>query len=452
MQLFDLGAAEAVDGMKIGVIRPQEYLDAILSRIEATEPIVNAWEYIDSDEARRSAEELDADPQARSRLPLFGLPVGVKDVIHVRGQPTRADFEPYRGRVAAEDSGVAQALRDAGAILLGKTVAAQFAWSQDQPKTRNPWNTDHTAGASTTGSPAAVAARQIPVGIGTQTTSSLLRPSAYCGVVGMKPTYGRLSSYGVIPTSWSSDHPGLVTRSVRDAAFVLGPLARHDPRDPHSAVESLEDFVAEVDQGDVAPKLARVVDLFDLASTPVRDAADRAVAQLAQHGAEVRDVHLPMPMELLLAIHWIIHNGESAAIHYEQYSQEHDHYLPTVRTNVEVSELLPAALYVHARRWKRRLRPMMAELLSGIDALVAPTSSDTAPRIDAGRASHRLGDPSFQIPWTCFGLPNITLPTDVGMNHLPNALQFIGGAFADARVLRTASWCEKVFGSPASPL
>jgi aspartyl-tRNA(Asn)/glutamyl-tRNA(Gln) amidotransferase subunit A len=239
---------------------------------------------------------------------------------------------------------------------------------------------------------------------------------------------------------------------VGDAALALNAIAGYDSRDPHSAPQTPLDFVSGLRRERAVPRLGRVVDLFDRAKPEVRDAADAAVARLADAGAEIDDVELPMSMDLFLAVHWVVHNGESAAIHFDQFAREEDHYFPTVRANVQTSELLPAALYVHARRWKRRLRPMLESVFEHYDALIAPTSSDKAPRVDNSEGSHRMGDPSFQVPWTCFGLPNLTLPTGIGRDNLPDALQVIGGSMADARVLAVGQWCEEVFGRLPSPL
>ncbi|MBI2322945.1 MAG: amidase, partial [Chloroflexi bacterium] len=179
MQLHELTSTEAVRLMRAGEISPVDLVQALLDRIAATEPRVLAWEAVDADGALAAARQLDAKRRERPAADLlFGLPMGIKDVIHARGLPTTANFDPYRGAAVGEDAGVVQHLRDAGAVILGKTVTVQFAWGLHPPKTRNPWDFERTPGGSSSGSAAAVAARQVPAALGTQTGGSALRPAA----------------------------------------------------------------------------------------------------------------------------------------------------------------------------------------------------------------------------------------------------------------------------------
>lgn len=451
MTLWAKPAVEAVEQMRAGALGVGEFLEACLGRLHATEERVQAWEHLDEGAARKEAARLDALPLAERTGRLFGLPIGVKDVIDVAGQPTTAAFEPYRDAVAPTDAGLVEMLRSEQAILLGKTVTAQFAWSQDTPKTRNPWNLEHTPGASSSGSAAAIGARQVPATIGTQTTSSLLRPAAYCGAVAFKASYGVVSCRGVVPTAWSSDHPGVMTSSVADAGLVMDVLAQHDPGDPHSVLHQPTGLrEAAANPGD-APRLAVLVDLVERAGEPVRAAFERSRARLADAGARIDEVRLPFSFDLVLAMHWIIHNSDAAAIHFENFSRTPESYLPTVRTNIEVSELVPAPVLVHARRWRRKLEPEVAALFEGYDALLAPTSSDMPPLRDNPVKTNRMGDPSFQIMSNAFGLPAATLPSGVSAEGLPEAVQVIGPPFADARVLRSAAWCEQALGRISYP-
>lgn len=447
MQLYELDAASAVGAMRAGEVSPVDFVRALLERVAATEPTVQAWETVDAEGALRTAHHLEA--KRRERLPdalLFGLPVGIKDVFHARGLPTTANFDPYRGAAAGEDSGVVQHLREAGAIILGKTVTVQFAWGQDPPKTRNPWNLERTPGGSSSGSAAAVAARQVPAAIGTQTGGSTLRPAAYCGVVAIKPTFGRLSRYGLLPVSWTLDHPGIIVRSVRDAALLLQALARHDPRDSYSAAQRPEDFVAAAREPGAPPRLGLVRDLLERADPPVREAAEKSAERLAKAGAEVREVRLPAPMDALLALFVLISFTEGATVHAEQHAALAEHYAPGSRGNVEVGQLLPAAAYVHALRLRRRLRAQMDDLLSPVDALLCPTANNLPPDPST------TGNYSFQTIWTLFGYPSLTLPSGLSAERLPLALQVVGRLFDDRSVLRVGAWCEAVFGPLPAPL
>ncbi|MBI4506492.1 MAG: amidase, partial [Chloroflexi bacterium] len=357
-----------------------------------------------------------------------------------------ANFDPFRGQIVGQDAGVVRDLRAAGAIILGKTVTTQLASAPDGVQTRNPWNRAHTPGGSSSGSAAAVAARQVPAAIGHQSGGSVLRPAAYCGVVGLKPTFGRLSHYGLLPGAWTLDHPGVIVRSVADAALLLQALARHDPRDPYSAMQPSEDFVAAAREP-IVPRLGLLRDLLDRAQPSVRRATEDAAQRLARVGAEVREVRLPAPMELLLAVHRIIRIGEAAAAHAEVHARWADHYRPSVRALIEVGQLLPAAALVQAARLRRRLGTLLAAWAGEVDALVGPTASNPPPLAEAG-----TGDPSFQAPWTLLGFPNITLPISIGADGLPHGAQLIARPWAERRLLRIAAWCEGVLGPlPAPP-
>jgi aspartyl-tRNA(Asn)/glutamyl-tRNA(Gln) amidotransferase subunit A len=262
--------------------------------------------------------------------------------------------------------------------------------------------------------------------------------------VAIKPSFGRVSCHGILPTSWSSDHPGIVVRSVADAALVLQAIARHDPRDPYSQEQPSVDFVSATTEAGRPPRLGLVRDLLDRADPLVRAAAEATIERLARSGAEVREVRLPEPMDFLLAIHGIVHNAEGAAIHAERHARLAEHYLPSVRANVEAGLLLPAALYLTALRLRRRTREPMVDLASSVEALVAPTAPDLPPKIVGGPKHHPLGDPSFQAVWTSYGLPNITLPTGIGSMNLPHAIQLIGRPFGERDLLQTAAWCEAI--------
>lgn len=373
MELYNMTCTDAVQKMRRGEVSPSDMVRAMIERIEVTEPQVKAWEVLDAEAALATAHELEMQRgRRRSRQLLFGLPVGIKDVFHVRGLPTSANFQPYRGIAVGEDSGVVQHLREAGAIILGKTVTVQFASGVASPKTRNPWNLDLTPGGSSSGSAAAVAARQVPAAIGTQYGGSTLRPAAFCGVVGLKPTFGRLSRYGLLPVSWSLDHLGIFVRSIGDAALILQALARHDPRDPFSAIQTSEDFVGAANANGIAPRFGLLIDLMERADTSVRGGAEDASRQLVSAGAEVQEVRLPVSMELLLAVHFLLIECEQAEVHAEQLRDLPEHYETGLRARLEVGQLLPAVAYLHAARLRRRLRIEMLEMMSSLDGIIAP--------------------------------------------------------------------------------
>lgn len=446
MDLYDLTASEAVRMMRKGSLSPVEYLDGLLDRIRATEDRVKAWETLDIEGAQKVARWLETERRNRSGDILYGLPVGLKDVFHVKGLPTKANFEPYHGHVAKNDSGVARDLRATGAIILGKTVTVQFASGPGSPKSRNPWNTSLSPGGSSSGSGAAVGARQVPAAIGTQTAGSTLRPAAFCGAVGFKPTFGLISRRGLLPVSWSLDHAGLIVRSVADAALLLQALACHDNCDPYSVNQEPVDFVAAVDKPRKPPRLGLVLDLLERAEPEVQSATVAAIHQLVDAGAEIQEVRLPFALDLLTSVHYLIYVPEQAAVQSEQHSRLASYYYPKLRADIEVGQLIPACASIHAKRLQRKLRGQMEIFFDDLDGLIAPTAP-ALPK-DPGFGT---GDPILLKVGTLFGFPIISLPTTLSESRLPHAVQIIGRSFCDADLLGVAAWCESVFGPMRTP-
>src|SRR4051794_31979632 len=238
--LHELTAAQAARAIAARRVSPVELVEELLARAEQVEPIVGAWETLDAERAlaaARVAEQAIMDGPAELGA-LHGVPFGAKDIYDTAGLRTAAGFRPFDQRVPTVDCEPVARLKRAGAILLGKMVTTQFAQA-DPSRTRNPWHPERTPGGSSSGSAAGVAAREIPFALGSQTAGSVLRPAAYNGVIGLKPTYGRISKRGVFPLAWSLDHVGVLTRSVEDCGLFLSAVAGHDPADPASANQPL---------------------------------------------------------------------------------------------------------------------------------------------------------------------------------------------------------------------
>lgn len=445
-QPFELTLAETSRALHARQLSPLELLESLLQRMETVEPHVRAWETLDTVSARRAAEQAAAILKRGEGGPLCGVPVGVKDVFHVAGLPTGANFPPLRNWVATEDSGAVARLRAGGAVIVGKTVTVQLARSQDPPVTRNPWNTAHTPGGSSSGSAAAVAARTALMALGTQTGGSTLRPASFCGVVGLKPTFGRISRYGLIPVSWSLDHPGILARAVLDAALSLDAVAGHDPRDPASLREAPPVCAAAARSPLDRPRLALVMDLVERADPEVRDACLATARRLESEGAQVVEERLPGSFDLLTAVHQLLMLSEGASAHAELHRRNPDDLAPGVRAGIEVGTLFPAAAYVHAQRLRRQLRGEVDALTRRHEALLAPTVRTLPPLWDSG-----TGDASFQSVFTLFGLPAISLPTGLGPSGLPIGVQLLTPFGEDAALFRVAAWCEGVLGQQPAP-
>ena len=423
-------ASVAVRAIRSGTLRVTELADVLLGRIERLDQRIHAWVAVDREGALARARQLDDDVQHGRLLPLHGLPIGVKDVVDVAGLPTRAGYAPYARRPPAErDAAIVEQFRSLGAVILGKTETTQFAHADPAP-TRNPWNLERTPGGSSSGSAAAVAAGMTLAAIGTQTAGSVLRPAAFCGVVGFKPSFNWMPREGVIPLAWSLDHLGLLTRSVEDAALIYGAL-----------VGAHVDVVAPL----LPPRIGLLTAFLERAQPAVAAHLNDVANRLNRMGADVRDVDLPVDIDLLLAVHATIMQSEVAAVHAQQLAADPASYGPRLRADVELGQLIPAVYDIQARRHRRWIGRAVDRLFDGVDVLLLPTVSDIPPGPDT------TGDPTFQAPWTLLGTPAVSLPTGLGPTRLPIASQLVGRRGDDAHLLAIAAWCERALGTVPLP-
>ena len=433
--LHELTASDAARLIRSRQLSPVELVQALLDRAGALDPRVQAWVRLDSDralEAARAAEQAVAGGPELGLL--HGVPFGAKDIFDTADLVTSAGFSPYASRVPARDAEPVARLKTAGAILLGKMVTTQFAYSDPSPA-RNPWNDDRTPGGSSSGSAAGVAARLIPIAFGSQTAGSVLRPAAYNGVVGFKPTYGRVSKRGVLPLSWSLDHVGLLARSVADCALVLTAVWGHDPADPHS--DATQPRFERDEPLASPPRLGLVREALEHATPRLREHVHTVAARFERAGAHVHEVSFGESLQLILAVHQVIMQTETAAVHWQLLEQYPGAHQPRLRSFVEVGRLLPGFSYVHAQRLRRRIRASLRQSLADVDALLLPTAVDVAP----GRET--TGDPSLQAPFSLVGFPSISLPSGVDVTDgLPLAVQLAALPWQEARLFGAAEWCQ----------
>lgn len=439
-QLTATRAQAAIRQRELGVA---EYVRALLDRIDAVESNVHAWEIVDDIGALTDAALRDGRLERLGNLPLFGIPFGLKDIYDTRGIPTGAGFPPWRQRVPEFDATTVERLRQAGAVVLGKTVTTQFAFA-DPPKTRNPWNLERTPGGSSSGSAAAVAARMVPLALGSQTAGSILRPAAYCGVCGLKPTYGLVSRAGIYPLAWSLDHPGPIARSVEDLALALSVLAGPDPKDPLTTGAVVDDYLAAVSAPIDRPRCRVIEDFFEAAQPGVRDVVGGVVSSLGRSGAELQWTRLKTPLDVVASAQQLTMQVEAAEVHGKLFREMPDAYAPRMRALIESGMLVPATAYVHAQRIRRVFREEIAEAFRDADCLLMPTVSNVAPGADT------TGDRTFQAPWSFLGTPAITLPAGLS-DGLPCGLQIVCADWQDAKLLSIARWVEEVIPPMAAP-
>ena len=317
----ELTAAEAVHAIAQRRLTAVELAEACLERIDALDDRLRAWVYVDRETVLADAMAADAAVSNNLTLgPLHGVPIGVKDIYYTAGIPTRAGSEVYKDFVPDYDATSLKLLKRAGAIMLGQAVTTEFACLDPSP-TFNPWHAAHTPGGSSSGSAVAVAARMCPAALGSQTVGSVLRPAAYNGVVGFKPTFGRVSRYGVVPVSWNLDTVGWLTRSVADAALLLQVTAGPDGQDPVSSREPVGDYLSAI-QDPPAPRIGLLRRYFyEKADTETRQHLDGVAELLARSGAEIEELPMPDSIESAFEDQMLIMSVEAAAFHEPMYRE-----------------------------------------------------------------------------------------------------------------------------------
>lgn len=436
----DLTLSQLAPLIRTGQLSSLEIVEATLRRIDALETGLHAWVTIDRESVLTQARQCDEElRQSGPRGLLHGIPVGCKDIMYTAGLKTTACSRVYADFVPAYDATVVNRLRQAGAIILGKTVCTEFAVN-DPPPTCNAWKRAHTPGGSSSGSAVAVATRMCCATVDTQTAGDILRPAAYNGVVGFKPTYGRISRYGVIPVAWSLDTVGTITRSVADAALLLQALAGPDPHDPGAASSPIGNYTTSSLATQQHPPILGVVRqyFYDHADQEVRAHTDQIVTTLRQAGAQIEEIVLPIDLTLLHAAHRIIVSSECAAYHHERFISHPEDYGPKLREFLELGIVTPVVSYLQAQRLRQRFRRALQSVFEGIDALLTPATPSVAP------ADHSTtGSPILQIPWTLCGLPTLSLPSGLSAEQLPFGIQIVGQALREEQLLTAAHWCEQ---------
>jgi Asp-tRNA(Asn)/Glu-tRNA(Gln) amidotransferase A subunit family amidase len=428
-----------------GELSPVRIVEGCLARLDAAEPAVQAWVEVDRDGALRRARELEsALRRGENPGPLAGVPVGIKDIVDVAGLPTRLGAGPFAHYKPEHDSTVAAKLRQAGAIIIGKTHTTAFAYLDTAP-TRNPWNAEHTPGGSSSGSAAAVAAGVVPLAIGSQTVGSVLRPAAYCGVVGLKPSYGRISYAGTAGLAPSFDHLGLICTCVEDAALALSAVAGYDRADANSSEAPVDDYLAALANAK-PPRIGVPRKYFQgTAGDEIEDHLVSVAQHLAGAGAVVEEVSFPATAPEISEMVQPVMRYEAAQVHERLFEAHAGDYPPSIRSLVEAGKTTNAEDYESAKQSVARLRQSLISLLSQFDVLMLPVAPGPAPAIATTGPGILCGPASFT------SMPSLAVPSGLGQEGLPLAVQFIAAPLNEAGLLATGAWAEKLLDFQARP-
>jgi Asp-tRNA(Asn)/Glu-tRNA(Gln) amidotransferase A subunit family amidase len=427
-----LTARQLVQQLGDGVLSAEQATNACLARIESMEPAIHAWAHYDGQQALMQAKEADRRRARGLPLgPLHGVPIGLKDIIDARGMPTENGTALDAGKRPLEDATLVQRLRNAGAVILGKTVTSELAYFHPGPTT-NPHDTARTPGGSSSGSAAAVASGMVPFTVGTQTNGSVIRPAAFCGVVGYKPSFGAVPRTGVLSAAQSLDQVGFFARSIDDvalAAAVMGP----DGRDEGCNLNPGPLLDTALSAPPVTPDIAMVHTPFSERLEPATvEGFSELIEMLGSHGVETA-----LPEVFGRGAGWLATIMASEMTRNLGYYAERDpeQVSDVFKSLMTQGQAIPAVDYLAARDMQPVLLEALEPLFERFDAIITPAAPGEAPA-----DLSTTGDPIFCTLWTLCGLPTITLPLLTGVNGLPVGVQLVGAHGQDARLLRTARW------------
>ena len=460
LELCYMSAGELSRLVKRREVSPVEIVEAHLARIDATEQVLNSFITLLPDEARAAAQRAEREIQAGTyRGPLHGIPVGLKDLYNTAGVRTTSGSRIFDTFVPSEDCTVAARFREAGAILLGKLNLHQLAYgptgeNPDYGHMHNPWNPEMVAGGSSGGSGSATASGQCTVTTGSDTGGSIRVPAALCGIVGLKPTFGLVSRYGLTPLSWSLDHPGPMVRTVEDAALAMNAIAGHDPKDTASAQVEVPDYATALTGSDGAGvRGLRIGVPREYFQAPLDSQVERAVREaisvMESMGAVVTEVSFPMFHDSQ-AISGAILSAEAAAYHRDLLLEQGHKLYPPVRLRLEAGLFVTATDYLRGQQARTLFNRQARELLEQVDLLAGPTVPVTAPKLLAAHVQvgeEEVGTTAaltqYTRPYNITGFPAISVPCGFSEAGLPIGLQLAGRPFDELTVLRAAHAYEQ---------
>jgi Asp-tRNA(Asn)/Glu-tRNA(Gln) amidotransferase A subunit family amidase len=440
--LHRLGLCDAARAIRRGDLASEELTRALLERIARHESTVQAFQWIDPARALELSRRADRRRGSGEELgPLHGIPVGIKDIIATAGIPTGMGSPIFDGYVPDRSATLVRRAEAAGAFVLGKTVTTEFAYFHPG-KTRNPWNPAHTPGGSSSGSAAGVATGFLPGAVGTQTNGSMIRPAAFCGVVGYKPTTGSIPLDGVHLFSPSLDQVGVFGRSVPDAGLLAAVLAGAGNDEP-VGVKGKGGISGEVNPMARPPRLAVVRSpVWRLAEPQAQARFLDTVAQLKAAGAEIVEQELPPAFEEAHAMHRIVMYGEGSRQFAELQRRERARLSPRLNALIDEGRNISDADLARALERKAQLAQELDAFMAAFDAAITPPALGEAPA-----DLTQTGDPAFCTIWSLCGVPAVTIPAGRGAANLPLGLQIVGPRRSDDHVLSVARWCDERIGS-----
>lgn len=435
VDLLGLSAVELRDRLASGALKAVDLAKACLDRIQALEPQIGAWAHLDPDHVMKQAEMADRyRATGRPLGPLHGLPVGIKDIIDTAKMPTENGTAIDSGRIPAEDAFVVARLKAAGAIIMGKTVTTELAYIHP-PKTKNPNNVDHTPGGSSSGSAAAVASGMVPLAVGTQTGGSVIRPAAFCGVTGFKPTFGAIPRSGILKQSQTLDTVGVFGRGPLDAALIAEVLFGDHPADPATSPAPHPQLLK------AASEEAPVKPVFALVKPPGWDDADpemkEAFAELAEALGESQCFEVPLPkhFEHAAELRQRINFAEMARNYYTYARAGADKLSPEMQAAMQEGSATLAKDYLAALDWPEVYYAGLKEIFGHADVILTPAAPGPAPK-----DLTTTGSAIFNGLWTMMGAPAVTIPVLTSQGGMPMGIQLVGPRGYDGRLLRSARW------------
>jgi aspartyl-tRNA(Asn)/glutamyl-tRNA(Gln) amidotransferase subunit A len=444
--LADLTATELLDLYRSGAASPVEAVRDCLARIELLEPRVNAVLHLRAEECLAEAERSAGRHRDGSAGPLEGVPYGLKDIVYTAGVPTTGGSKIYGDHVPAETAALAARLEAAGGLLLAKLQTYEFAFGGEinthYGPMPNPWDLERTSGGSSSGSGAALAARYLPLAVGTDTGGSIRLPASFCGVSGLKATFGRVPRHGVMPLSWTLDHAGPMARSVEDCALMLSVMAGADPRDPTALEAPVGDYLAALSEDLSGVRIGVPTDWFFAVCDPQVEAAARtAIEVLAGAGAEIVDVALPHA-DLTEIVCWTIMYAEAASLHEITFGRLADYDTRFAERLVDC-QFVSATDYLHALRARNVIQRDFEAAFERVDAIVAPGSPVVAPRLDGMLAE--LGDDLVTwlqvcarctMPYNVTGMPALSIPSGLDSRGMPMGISIAARPLDEAACFR----------------